>query len=80
MDLPRAKLKKNITYVCVEDGTPGYQVDGVVSGLWCASAAEALWLASPPYHSHLLRRQIHILLLLRHVLLIMSALLFKHKQ
>lgn len=41
------------THVYFEDGTPGYRAVGVVWVLLCASAAEALWLASPPYHSHL---------------------------
>lgn len=45
------------THVYFEDGTPGYRVVGVVWVLLCASAAEALWLASPPYHSHLCKVQ-----------------------
>lgn len=46
-----------VSYVFVEDGTPGDQVCGVFSVLWCVSAAEALWLVSLLYHNHLLTRQ-----------------------
>lgn len=41
------------TYVGVEDDTLGCQVAEVAWGLWCVSCAVALWLVSPPYHSHL---------------------------
>lgn len=60
--------KVHQTHVRIEDGTLGYQAAGVVLGLWFPSAAEALWLASPLYHSHLLRSQdIKMLLLLWNV-------------
>lgn len=41
----------HVTHVYIEDGTLGYRVVAVVGVSWCASAAGALWLASPPYHS-----------------------------
>lgn len=54
-----------VTHVYIEGGTPGYRAAGVAVASWCASAAEALWLASPPYHSRLLKvRKMNINLVL----------------
>lgn len=46
-----------VTHVYFEGGTPGYRAVGGAAASWCASAAEALWPASPPYHSRLLKVQ-----------------------